>query len=187
MKGVILVFMGILLGFGSLPAQSLKVIYGDRLILISKGQIHVIKQLEKNSYFQGYDIVDSTHVFMAYIPHGFAEASTILAVYDMKTNLEYFITEIGGTGESFFHYNQENGLVMFNWISEVKRGSAIFSFKLELNPQGTKKEKLENFEPKVIFECQEDCFMPFWVDEKTISYQVWENDKITTKQYKVVF
>jgi hypothetical protein len=167
---IVIVFMAL----NSSYAQSLKIIYGDRLYYHNKDKFYEIKKREHAESFQGYDIVDSTHIFIAYDPEKSAEASTYLAVYDIKTKTEKFIYELGGTGESFFIYNKDNDLVLFNWYNGIN----IFKLHKENNAI------IDKFEPKLIIECEE-CYLPFWVDSKTIGYQQFENGEWVTKYHNL--
>ncbi len=157
----------------SMSAQSLTIIYGNRLYYHKADKFVEIKRLEDCSSFQGYDIVDSSHIFIAYNPEISAEASVYIVIFDLDTGKESLIEELGGTGESFFQYNPENDLVAFNW------GNGINVFKLH----ASNNKFIEKIEPILLVEC--DCYLPYWIDRNTIGYQVWENDKWRVKTVKV--
>jgi len=125
-----------------------------------------VKQLAKDSYFYGYGIVDSTHIFVAYQPEEQAEASAIIQVVDLATQKANFIGELGGTGESFFDYNRQNGYLVFNWVD----GIAILQLR---NPA---KDKSGMLSPKIIYQCQ-NCSETRWLDHETIAFTVWNGDK----------
>ncbi len=154
--------------------QSLKIVYGDRLFYQTGNNIYEIKKLKDCSSFRGYDIIDSLHIFLAYDPETSAEASTKISVYNIETQKEKVIDELGGTGESFFVYNKKNDMVLLN-LSD-----GLYIFKLH----NSKKEIVDKLDLKKILNCTE-CFLPFWIDSKILGYQKFENGHLITKYFEI--
>lgn len=171
MKTTIIIFF---IFISNLCGQSLKIYFGDRLYYQNSENIYKIKQLERASSFQGYDIIDSTHIFLAYENEKDAEASAYIAVYDISTGDEILIEELGLTGESFFLYNKQNDLVLFNWYD------GLYTFKLH----NSENQITLKPEKKRIIDCKE-CYLPFWVNSEMVGYMVFENEKWITKYMKL--
>lgn len=148
-------------------SQSLKLIDGNTLYYHNKDKFVEIKQLEKNKYFQGYDIIDSKHILMAYNDDSESiEASVAIKVVNLETNKETLVQGLGGTGDSYFFYNKDNDLVVFGWYD------GIYIFKIH----NEKKDIInKNIEFIKILDCLE-CWIPFWVDKFTIGYTI--NNKL---------
>lgn len=150
-------------------------IRGNRLYYHDKDKFFEIKHLEHASNFYGYDIIDSTHIFLAYYPEKSAEASTYLTVYNINTKEEEFIQELGGTGESIFQYHKENDLVVFNWYNGLN------IFKLH----DSNGKIVDEISLRLILECN-NCYFPFWVDTENIGYYDYENCQFILKYYKII-
>jgi hypothetical protein len=104
-------------------SQSLFVAW-SKLFVKYRQDIFILKDLNECHDIQGYAVLDSENIFIAYDPEKSAEASTIISVYNIKDKKELLIREIGGTGESYYSYNSENGCVAFKWYD------GIYVFKL---------------------------------------------------------
>lgn len=143
-------------------AQTLRVLWGNTLYYQTKDTLIEIKRLD-HYRFQGYDIIDSTHIFLAYIDPKFTAVATLLYIYDLKANKEKFIGEIGATGESEFFYNKENDYVLFDWHD------GIYVFKLH-DENGNIVDKIKEIK---IMDWQGGTIIPFWVDKNTIVYFIY--------------
>lgn len=164
-------FISILFLFSLTNSQSLMV-YGNGLYYRTQFSQVEIKRIDISSIFQGYTIVDSNEIFLAYQHELSAEASTDICIYEINDNKEKFLCEIGGTGESIFDYNKSNNKVVFNWIK------GLYTFEL---PVGSYDQYQKwKFSPTLIFECKQ-CYAPFWIDSNTVSYQEYINDHFETK------
>lgn len=155
-------------------SQSLKIIGGDRLCYQNGANFYEIKKVKDGSSFHGYDMVDSSRVFIAYDPETGAEVSTKIAVYDVKKQSEKILGELGATGESFFVYSKETDFVAFNWYD------GIYVFRLH----NANKEIIRKIEPRLIVKC-DSCELPFWVDASTIGYQDYKNKKVLIRYIKI--
>ena len=156
-------------------SQSLKIIYGNMLYYQNGKTLIKVLQREHSDSFEGYDIIDNTHIFLAYQPEEYAEAMAIISVYNIKTHREQKIQIIGDTGESFFVYNNKNDLVVFNWFD------GIFVFKLH--------DKNNNIIKKLPYVIQikkgdGQDYNPFWANTNTIVYQVWDK---RSQKYKIKY
>lgn len=158
----------------NINAQCLKFIQG-RLYYISTQSIEKIIDIKDCSKLQGYDIIDSTNIFIAYSSENSAEISTRIFIYNRNNKTKNFIEEIGGTGESIFCYNERNDMVLFNWFD------GIYVFKLH---DSETKQIRESLMKVKICECNE-CFLPFWVDNKTFGYEALENENLVIKYFKM--
>jgi len=148
----------LILFIASANGQSLK-IFHNTLYYQKNDTLVEVKRIEDCSEFQGYDIVDSTHIFIAYLDDC-GEASTDIIIYDTELQKEISVGWIPGTGESTFRYNRMNDLVLFNWEE------GLYTFKLH-EPQYEK--SLTKIIPTPLFDCM-NCYIPFWVDSNTIGY-----------------
>src|SRR3990172_444624 len=81
---------------------------GDKKILV--------KELKNDTDFYGYDLIDSTHVFLAYQRQDTPEGRAVLAIYDAEKEKEKVVDEVNASRTTSFLYNQENGMVLFNGV-----------------------------------------------------------------------
>ena len=135
--------------------------YHDKLVLV--------KEFEKECEFRGYNVIDSTHIFLAYQPEGFSEASAIIAIYDVTKKKENILFELGGAGESIFDYNKNNGLVVFNWLE------GIYVCPLNNFKESNVKLLLKGI----------NLFNPYWIDSSNIGYTEWSNQTWVVKKYRI--
>ena len=125
--------------------------------------VFLIKELKGNSYFQGYDFIDSMRVFIAYQKEGYSEAVTVLSIYNIEVKSEMVLGELGLTGESTFSYNIENELILFN----LDDGIYVLKIEEAIN---------KDLRPKLIYEC-DNCYLPFWINSNTICYFYYSDGK----------
>ena len=107
-------------------SQELKIKYRNQLFCQVDDSLFQIKILSSDSNFQGYAVIDSINVFIAYQDETNAEASTIISIVNIRTGKESKLTVLYATGDSQFEYNQENGLVVFNLLDGIYILKAIW-------------------------------------------------------------
>jgi hypothetical protein len=140
--------------------QSLK-LDGTTLYYQQGGKSLPIRKLEAKTDFYGFDLMDKTHVFIAYQMQGYAEAVAVMAIYDVETGKEQKIGELGGAGESHFTYNRENKLVLYNIddgmyaleIADPRAGSFAKPVLILRQPAG------------------KSFYNPSWIDARTFRYE----------------
>ncbi len=122
----IFVFLGTLLMIVSpsvFSAQSLQLL--DSSLFYRKADYRpgdkkmLVKKLTYDTDFYGYDLIDSTHVFLAYQRQDTPEGRAVLAIYDTDKEAEKVVDEVGAARTTSFLYNPENGLVLFNGIDGI--------------------------------------------------------------------
>jgi len=159
----------LLIGIFSIAnAQELKILFGNILYYHNKDKIIEVKRLSDGNYFYGYDIIDNTKIFMAYQNESAGDADAIISIYDLKTNKEIKLGELGAVGETSFVYN--NGLVVFNWYN------GIYILILDLENNSFKKVKIYD---------SQTCFAPFWYNEDTVIFQVFVDSSPVTKMINI--
>jgi hypothetical protein len=137
-------------------AQTTLRLYYERSLYCQAGDsLYLVKELGEGCYFQGYDMIDSTRVFVAYMPwcEG-SEPTTVLTIVDLRTKTETVKGNLAGTGDSWFQYSAENGLLVGNW------GKGIYTWSLA---------RMEQTEPELVVP-SEGCLLPFWLDSRTVGY-----------------
>jgi hypothetical protein len=143
-------------------------VWQDRLYLKADNKLLLVKQ-DVGENLRGYGMIDDHQVFLAYQAPGEAEAITIISIVDMRTGKEKKLDEIGGTGESFFDYNQENGRVVFNWVD----GIYVFTLR-EFWPNRYK-----------LVARSSNSFEAFWIDATTIGYTDLQGKRAERKRVKL--
>jgi hypothetical protein len=135
---------------------------GDKKILV--------KKLTYDTDFYGYDLIDNTHVFLAYQRQDAPEGRAVLAIYDVEKEKEKIIDEVKATRTSSFLYNRENGTVLFNgldgiYMLRVKGFLAGLLAKPRLVLSGT------------------DFYKIFWVNAKKFGYNEFDEKtrQVSTK------
>jgi hypothetical protein len=146
-------------------------VWQNRVYYQNGERFQEVKSFKKEICLYGYGIVDSDDVFLAYQPDGISEAVTVIELIALSTNKVQTVGELGGTGESFFDYNAQNGYLVFNSAD----GIAILNLK---NPSRTKDQSLL---PKIIHQCNE-CYEVRWLDDTTIAFTVYDKGKWVLKK-----
>jgi hypothetical protein len=160
MKKLLILFI---LLWQSSYCQTLKVLNGV-LFYKSKTSLIKIKELENNNHFQGYEMIYSTHIFIAYDSTvGSGEACTAISIFDLNTMKEYFLDELGDTGDSSFDYCPANNIVIFNW------GSGIHCFDLPKCDNTLKRNM--GITPKVLINSGGGSFDVMWINKHMVSYK----------------
>ncbi len=154
--------------FSIANAQELKILFGNLLYYHNKDKIIEVKRLNDGNYFYGYDIIDSTKIFMAYQNESAGDADAIISIYDLESNKEIKLGELGAVGESSFVYY--NGLVVFNWYN------GVYLLKLDLKNNSFKKIKIYD---------SQTSFAPFWYNKDTVIFQVFVDSSPVTKMVKI--
>ncbi len=136
---------------------------GDKKILV--------KKLTYDTDFYGYDLIDNTHVFLAYQQQDNPEGRAVLAIYDVENEKEKVIDEVNAARTTSFLYNQENGMVLFNGVDgiytlRVKGFLAGLFAKPRLVLSGT------------------DYYKIFWVNAKKFGYNEFDE---TTRQVRTKY
>ncbi len=139
---------------------------GDKKILV--------KKLTYDTDFYGYDLIDGTHVFLAYQRQDTPEGRAVLAIYDVEKEKEKVLDEVNASRTTSFLYNQENGMVLFNgpdgiYILRVKGFLAGLLARPRLVLSGT------------------DFYKIFWVDAKKFGYNEFDEKtrQVSTKYHTV--
>ncbi|APF20836.1 hypothetical protein Calab_1055 [Caldithrix abyssi DSM 13497] len=166
-KLILILLIGI---FSMANAQELKILFGNFLYYHNKDKIVEVKRLSDTNYFYGYDIMDSTKIFMAYQNESTGEADAIISIYDLKKNQEIKLGELGAVGETSFVYNKRNGYVVFNWYDGV--------YVLILDIKNNTFNKIKIYDTQT-------CFAPFWYDEDKIIFQIYKDGKFVNKIIKI--
>lgn len=137
---------------------------GDKKILV--------KSLKYDTDFYGYDLVDNTHVFLAYQREDAPEGRAVLAIYDIEKEKEKVIDEVNAARTTNFLYNQENGMVLFNGIN----GISTLKIKGFLSGIFAK--------PRLVIIGQ-DFYKIFWIDAKKFGYNEFDEKtrRVTTKYH----
>jgi len=138
-------------------AQSLRFCNGNFLLYQSKSEVLVVKKLEVGEYLQGYDPVDSNRIFFAYCIDDDGIPATLLKSFNLATGQEQTLARLGSTGDSWFTYSRENGLVLLTW------SNGIYTWDC-LTQKGTK--------PKRVLSLPSGCVFPFWVNSSTFGYTI---------------
>lgn len=137
---------------------------GDKKILV--------KKLMYDTDFYGYDLIDSTHVFLAYQRQDSPVGRAVLAIYDVEKEKEKVVDEVNAARTTNFLYNQENGMVLFNGID------GIYTLKIKGFLSGL-------FAKPRLLISGPDFYKIFWVDAKKFGYNEFDekNRQVTTKYY----
>jgi len=165
-------FLILLFTVGLNYAQSLKILYCNRLYYQDDSVFKEIKRLGEKACFSGYEIINSEYVFLAYDKEGEAEASTIISVYNLKTNSEDYVGIIPVSGDAYFDYNQENNLVLFN----NSKGLNVFNLSQALNFT-----QADFIQTQLILSGY--YYQPFWIDSSNIGYKEWEENQWVNKSF----
>jgi hypothetical protein len=139
---------------------------GDKKILV--------KSLKYDTDFYGYDLIDSTHVFLAYQRQGTAEGRAVLAIYDIDKEKEKIVDEVGAARTTSFLYNWENGQVLFNGID------GIYTLRIKGFLSGLFAK------PRLVISGP-DFYKIFWVDAKKFGYNEFDEKtrQVTTKYHNL--
>jgi hypothetical protein len=135
--------------------QTLRVFMGTDLLYLSSSGIVKVWGLKHDDYFQGYDLVDSDHVFFAYCFADGGEPSTALRLFDLRTGKVQVLGQLDDTGDCWYTYSRENGLILLTWIDGIYTWDCV-------RKKGT--------EPKLVIRLPMGCVFPYWVDASTIGY-----------------
>ena len=140
--------------------QSLQMI--DSSLFYRQGDKKVlVKKLPYDTDFYGYDLVDNTHVFLAYQRQGTSEGRAVLAIYDAEKEKEKIIDEVNAARTSSFLYNRENGQVLFNGID------GIYTLRIKGFLSGLFAK------PRLVISGP-DFYKIFWVDAKKFGYNEFD-------------
>ncbi len=155
--------------------QSLKVVFGD-LTLFRGGDATIIKSGDDCEYFQGYDLIDNNHVFIAYQPLGTDEATTILCVVEIGIGKEIPLTDtLRIRGFCTFQYNSQNDLILFDWFDGAYVLKVHDSYgNVEPYKKGRKPRKILSIDP------DKEPFSCFWIDAKRYGVKM-----TTDKNYSI--
>jgi hypothetical protein len=145
-------------------SQILKVFWND-LYYIGKDSVAILKTLNQENGLQGYDIVDSLNIFLAYQDENYSEGLTIISVYNRKSGTENILARLVSTSSSIFLYNSEYDIVVYC------SSDGFSGFKLH-DAHGN---IVADIEPFVIKKCK--CSHPFWINIKTVGFFEYINDK----------
>ena len=172
MKMIFLLPLILVASFGY--GQSLKMLYCNGLYYQDDSVFKEIKRLREGGCFNGYEIINNEYVFLAYDQGGEAEPSTIISVYNLKTNREDYVGMIPVSGDAYFDYNRENNLVLFN----DSDGLNIFNLSQALNFSQS-----DEIQTQTIL--NGNFYLPFWKDSTNIGYDEWEDDHWVNKIFKL--
>ncbi len=137
---------------------------GDKKILV--------KKLTYDTDFYGYDLIDSTHIFLAYQRQDTPGGRAVLAIYDVEKEKEKVIDEVNAARTTIFLYNQENGMVLFNGID------GIYTLKIKGFLSGLFAK------PRMVISGM-DFYKIFWVDAKKFGYNEFDEKtrQVATKYH----
>jgi hypothetical protein len=132
---------------------------GNQLLWRSPGRKpKLVKALAPGQRFQGFSVVDSGRLFLAYSDAG-GEATTWVSIFSLSGWREERIVQIGATGESEFDYEASTGIMVFNWYD------GLYVFSLKKSVQLPDRGRLKAFEKTLvkILSCSSGrCFEPRW-------------------------
>ncbi len=175
----IFVFLGTLLMIVSpavVSAQSLQLL--DSSLFYRKADYRpgdkkiLIKELKNDTDFYGYDLIDSTHVFLTYQRQDTVEGRAVLAIYDVEAGKEKIIEEVAAKRTTGFLYNRENGMVLFNGVD------GIYTIRIK----GFLSGLFANLKRVLT---GPDFYKVFWVDARTFGYNEFDEKtrQVTTKYH----
>lgn len=158
-KLTIMVFVLLLVLPAALFGQSVDLI--DSALVFREGKKTIlVKKMPTDTDFYGYDLVDNTHVFLAYRRQNSTAERAILALYDIESEKEKIIDEVPAARTTRFIYNRENGLVLFNGID------GIYTLRIKgfLSGLSTPKRIMSGA----------DYYKVFWIDANTFGYNEFD-------------
>ena len=163
-----------------IQGQEVKIVNGTALYFKFKEDFLKIKEFDSEiSRLQGYDVVDTNYIFLAYMQKEDSEASSILAIYDIENETEHTILDLGATGESFFTYNHQRNTILFNWYD----GLYVIDLP-QIDQYFLSSNSSSKIEPKLIYSCIE-CYLPFWISINKIGFKEFFENNFITKTLKL--
>jgi hypothetical protein len=169
---IILSFLALFFNKGN--GQNLKIINGESLYYFGNTAFKIL-ELNDLDCLRGYDFIDSTRIFIAYTNCDGSEVYTRLDIFDINERKMNHLKSLGATGESYFSYNPDNGLIVFNWYN----GIHVISLKELIQTPRTEDV------PTTHLVDTEVGYYPFWASVNRIGYFILKDGEMHLNYYKL--